>query len=111
MRDTEGTVLAKGTTDAVGNLCFKGVQARQDLLFILSAGQGHRGEFLLPASLPSAADASESGRKNGQPLSERTAKAPPPPAEPTLKAVTSGLAWIAGLTGLGALYAARRRRK
>lgn len=48
--NAHGTLLASGTSDEAGGLCFAGLQNSGDLLFVVKAGQGHRGEFLLPAA-------------------------------------------------------------
>ena len=50
MADSQGTLLQSGQSDADGLICFPPPEAAGDLFFTVNAGQGHRGEFLLPAS-------------------------------------------------------------
>ena len=50
MADSRGTILDKGRSDDDGMLCFSAPKEADDLTFTVKAGQGHRGEFLLPAS-------------------------------------------------------------
>ncbi len=49
MRDARGRVLDSGTTDEQGLACFPAPATPQDLSFEVLAGEGHRGEFQLPA--------------------------------------------------------------
>lgn len=49
MTDSRGTVLDSGRSDDAGMLCFTPPQEAQDIMFTVNAGQGHKGEFLLPA--------------------------------------------------------------
>ena len=50
MADSRGTTLDSGRSDDAGMLCFAPPREAQDLAFTVKAGQGHKGEFLLPAS-------------------------------------------------------------
>ena len=50
MADSRGTVLDSGRSDDAGMLCFTPPREAQDITFTVNAGQGHKGEFILPAS-------------------------------------------------------------
>ncbi|MDL2316604.1 hypothetical protein LJC59_05925 [Desulfovibrio sp. OttesenSCG-928-A18] len=169
MLDETGAPLMSGTTDASGRVCFTAPDKPGSLHFVLKAGQGHRGEFILPdympvpkgqladkAELPAPASASlsplspEGAAVAGDPLPERGARAAPQRSnvaapvdeelirgivreelrrelapvlalaqraqamqqnrEPGLRDIIGGLGWIAGLAGVGAYLAARRKK-
>jgi hypothetical protein len=91
MEDATGTLLQSARTDDAGAVCFSAPEKAADLRFVVLAGEGHRGEFTLPAaSTPLAASARDDG--------------------PTFRDILAGLGWIAGLTGLAAAYASRKKR-
>lgn len=48
MMDSGGAVLATASTGSEGICCFEAPAAEGDLHFLLRAGQGHQGEFILP---------------------------------------------------------------
>lgn len=50
MMNAQGDTLAIVVTDPQGLACFPAPGEVQDLTFIVQAGQGHRGEFILPAA-------------------------------------------------------------
>ena len=50
MATASGEVLATAQTDEQGNACFALPESSRDLIFSVEAGDGHRGEFKLPAS-------------------------------------------------------------
>lgn len=58
MRNAAGEVLQSGSSDSEGGLCFARPDGREDLFFVVEAGEGHRAEFKLRAEdLPGAAPA------------------------------------------------------
>lgn len=63
MANSQGDVLDKGRSNDVGLLCFAPPREAQDIVFTVKAGQGHRGEFLLPAA--DVRQAVEAGGKEG----------------------------------------------
>ena len=69
MMDQAGTVLASGLTDSQGGFCFQRPEAPQNLVFIVEAGGGHRGQFKLPADTlpPAAPSLAESGAPEAAP--------------------------------------------
>jgi nickel transport protein len=50
MMDMQGNTLFSGRTDSDGTVCFAPPAEARDLKFVVLAGQGHRAEFILPAS-------------------------------------------------------------
>lgn len=163
-----GDLLAEGRTDEKGLICFDAPATAQDILFVVSAGQGHRAEFLLPekdvaeaasraapasghnsgfAAAPAAPEPDaaasrpdDAGSAALVPAADPNTGAPLSPAleaavraavreeveravtslrrqltesaqggGPGLRDIVGGLGWIAGLAGLAALYAARRK--
>ena len=90
MVDQAGAVLASGQTDTGGGFCFKRPERPQQLVFVVEAQGGHRGEFTLPAEGPPPADEART--------------------DPGLREIVGGLGWLAGLAGLGFWWAARRER-
>ena len=50
MLDTFGNTLQTAKTDVMGKACFSPPAKAEDILFVIMAGQGHRGEYLLPAA-------------------------------------------------------------
>lgn len=50
MENGNGNVLGSARTNAAGSVCFDPPEQVEDLRFVVLAGQGHRGEFILPAS-------------------------------------------------------------
>jgi nickel transport protein len=133
VRDADGKELLQGRSDRDGNFCFARPGAAE-LLLVVDAGQGHRGEFRLSAKNPSAP--SENGtppepppvaappdheelrrvvreelERVLPPLLERHRERIPPPGaveEPGLREILGGLGWIAGLAALFAWYRGRR---
>lgn len=75
MQDAHGALLASGISDDAGLVCFDPPAAAQDITFVVAAGQGHRGEFLLPA-----ADVAEALAAARRPPAASEAKAPAPAA-------------------------------
>jgi nickel transport protein len=126
MEDARGELLASGVTDDAGIACFPTPAGAGDLRFIVLAGQGHRAEFILPASreaLPPAASperaAAEAPAPAGTSRSSGTSgtspaySVAPPPAGgdgPSLRDIIGGAGWLVGLAGLGAFAASRRKR-
>ena len=50
MADNRGTVLGSGRSDDTGAFCFSPPHEAQELVFTVLAGQGHRGDYVLPAA-------------------------------------------------------------
>ena len=50
MADSRGAVLDSGRSDDAGAVCFSPPQEAQELVFTVLAGQGHRGDYVLPAA-------------------------------------------------------------
>ncbi len=50
MADSRGTILGNGRSDDAGTVCFSPPQEAQELVFTVLAGQGHRGDYVLPAA-------------------------------------------------------------
>lgn len=50
MADSRGMVLGSGRSDDAGMFCFSPPQEAQELVFTVLAGQGHKGEYTLPAA-------------------------------------------------------------
>jgi nickel transport protein len=50
MEDMQGNLLFSGQTGSDGTVCFDPPGEARDLKFVVLAGQGHRAEFVLPAS-------------------------------------------------------------
>jgi hypothetical protein len=92
--DADGVELITGTTDAQGEFSFK-IPKKTDLKIVLSAGEGHRAEWTIPA----AEIAMPAGRKT-----------PVPEKSPGLQEIIIGVVCIFGLTGIVA-YIRKRRRK
>lgn len=94
MADSRGTVLGSGRSDDTGSFCFAPPQEAQELVFTVLAGQGHRGDYVLPAAdvglaiaarqRETAKDAPPAGQSGGQ-TPGQTASAsqgnPPGPVE------------------------------
>jgi len=130
VRDADGKELLQGRTDRDGSFCFARPGAAE-LLLIVDAGQGHRGEFRLSATTPAPPVPSENETPPADlspdqealrrivreelervlpPLLERKRERTPPPVaeEPGLREILGGLGWIAGLAALFAWYRGRR---
>ena len=137
VRDADGKELLRGRSDGDGRFCFTRPGAAE-LRLSVDAGQGHRGEFSLPAKPPVSAARSENGAQADSmrpaavpadheaflrrivreelervlpPLPERHRQTPPISGreeEPGLREILGGLGWIAGLAALLAWH--RRRR-
>ena len=76
MANAQEKILQNARTDDEGIVCFSPPDTPEDLTFTVNAGQGHKGEFLLPASeLPSGNPGST------QKLEETSAGFSPPPAD------------------------------
>ena len=84
MADSRGTVLGSGRSDDTGAFCFSPPQEAQELVFTVLAGQGHRGDYALPATdvgLAIAARQREAAEdappavQSGGPAPEKTAPA------------------------------------
>ena len=104
MADSRGDVLHRGRSGVDGVICFPPPESAQDLVFTVNAGQGHRGEFLLPASdVQKAVDfASEVTQGSGPaPGSDSVnATAPSPPQERPSPATPGSSAHAPVSTGL-----------
>jgi nickel transport protein len=50
MQDASGTEIESAVTGSDGNHCFRAPPGEGDLKFVVLAGEGHRGEFTLPAA-------------------------------------------------------------
>lgn len=48
--DAQKKLLHTGLTDEAGRVCFDAPPTAQDVTFVINAGEGHRAEFVLPAS-------------------------------------------------------------
>ncbi|MDR2695038.1 MAG: hypothetical protein LBC79_01480, partial [Deltaproteobacteria bacterium] len=134
VRDADGKELLQGRSDRDGRFCFARPGAAE-LLLIVDAGQGHRGEFRLSAKTPPLSAPSENGTQPDPapsaavppdheelrrivreelervlpPLLERRRETPPGAMEePGLREILGGLGWIAGLAALFAWYRGRR---
>lgn len=132
----DSTVLAKTVCDEQGDfhvaLPEHVLKSHPDLLFVANGGEGHRGEWLLPAkeyaeeavsSLSTAAPSSSSGaavdeqvlrrivaeevRKGLSPV--RKALAESRDHEPELHDILGGIGWIIGLIGIAAWAQSRRK--
>ncbi|MDR2405640.1 MAG: hypothetical protein LBE27_04650 [Deltaproteobacteria bacterium] len=58
----DGTLIQSAKTDTDGNYCFPLPKVKGDLLFVIEAGEGHRGEFKLrEEDLPSPDPATDTG--------------------------------------------------
>ncbi|MDR1946319.1 MAG: hypothetical protein LBQ51_04040 [Desulfovibrio sp.] len=121
MEDAQGKLLANGVTDEAGVVCFPVPAGGGDLRFIVRAGQGHRAEFLLPATVGAApaerpevpAGASRSGaasEKAGDNPAYGIVPAPSGSDGPALRDIIGGAGWLVGLAGIGAFAASRRKR-
>jgi nickel transport protein len=123
MEDAQGGLLASGTTDGAGIVCFSAPEGAGDLRFIVLAGQGHRAEFALPALKdavpPTMSAMPEASAPAGTPRSPAAAEhrpvygiAPPPAGGdgPGLRDIIGGAGWLVGVAGFGAFAASRRKK-
>jgi nickel transport protein len=134
MATASGEVLATAQTDEQGNACFAPPESSQDLIFTVEAGDGHRGEFKLPAVEGLGASGFESkplepGEAAGlnsssatcqgltrddlgqalSPIMRKLAEMESAQnSRVNLKDIIGGLGWIIGLAGAG-LWAAGRK--
>jgi len=136
VRDADGRELLQGRSDHEGIFCFARPGAAE-LILVVDAGQGHRGEFRLSAKPPASAMDTANGAPPDPappalaspdqeifrrivreelervlpPLLERNLTRTPPPGaaeEPGLREILGGLGWIAGLAALFAWIRGRR---
>lgn len=70
MLDGQGAELAAGRTDNAGGICFPAPDIAMDLHFVVKAGQGHRAEYLLPASSVAEAVRGKDAGKAAVPVQE-----------------------------------------
>jgi nickel transport protein len=118
-------VLLETKTDDAGGFHFAHPASPQDILVIADAGQGHRGELLLPAAADAApaekAAAPSVTTVNEELLrrivAEETARALVPirralaemrERPPSFRDIFGGIGWIFGLAGLLAWFRSRR---
>ncbi|MDR1312910.1 MAG: hypothetical protein LBQ12_04245 [Deltaproteobacteria bacterium] len=79
MQDASGTEIGSASTGADGNRCFPAPPGEGDLKFVVLAGEGHRGEFTLPAAdRPGAPSAAEGGAGPGRADPAATGSGPSP---------------------------------
>jgi nickel transport protein len=131
MFNTQGRELQKGLTDENGMYCFGPPDELADLVFVIEAGEGHRGEFRLtasdlekggllaaaPAHRDSALDSLDAAalrrmiREELQaqlsPIRKTLAENSASRREAGWREVVGGLGWLAGLAGF-ALWRASR---
>ncbi|MDR0882928.1 MAG: hypothetical protein LBP55_10415 [Candidatus Adiutrix sp.] len=104
--DAAGQTLESGLTADDGSFCFIRPDRSQDLTFVVEAGQGHRAEFKLRAEdwpLPASTSPAD------PPLAKTAPAKNKAPTEPGAREIIGGLGWLAGIFGLAAWLAARRR--
>lgn len=75
MLNTKGGELARSTGNENGVACFSPPEEAQDLLFVIEAGEGHKGDFLLPAAQVQEATAAAA-------TAAKPAETPQIPAQP-----------------------------
>jgi nickel transport protein len=136
MAAASGEVLATAQTDEQGNACFAPPESRQDLIFTVEAGEGHRAEFRLPAAEMESVLASgpvsqkeqidhgdpvitassggltrEDLRQALSPIMRKLAEIESTQnSRVNLKDIIGGLGWLIGLAGAG-LWAASRKNE
>ncbi|MDR1081262.1 MAG: hypothetical protein LBQ79_09970, partial [Deltaproteobacteria bacterium] len=90
MQDQSGTEIESASTGSDGNRCFSAPPGEGDLKFVVLAGEGHRGEFTLPAAdrpRPSPAAGTGSGTGGtGSAAPDAAGAAPRPGASPPREA-------------------------
>ncbi len=133
--DAEGKILASGRTDAKGLFCFPR-PGDAALSIVVDAGQGHRGEYSLPAKSSASLPVAPSSPPHvAAPVVEMPAndalraivreeleRSLPPlighslnkyavqqrEREPGPREIVGGLGWLAGLAGLALWWRSRR---
>ena len=103
MQNSDGNTLQAGTTGEDGICCFPIPDTVSDLIFVVEAGEGHRGKFTLPAEQIISSDLSETNEAHARALAEKNDQTP------TLREIIGGLGWIVGIFSL--LFWLRQRKK
>ena len=128
MQDNDRNTLQTGTTGQDGICCFPIPIVEGDLIFVVEAGEGHRGEFTLPAEQIIASDMParsenmpefdeaqlrqiirEELQKELAPI--QRASAEKNDQTPTLREIIGGLGWIVGIFSLLFWLLQRKKEK
>ena len=134
MLSSNGALLAQGTTDSLGKVCFP-VPAESSLKFAVEAGQGHRAEFLFQqeqVTAPPKSDSVQPVETSGHPqvssdetlrqivreeLAAQLSPLKQQLAEGKLKGknrtkdIVGGIGWIIGICALVALTISSRKKE
>ena len=99
--DRQGQKLLEGKTDSEGNFSFK-IPKRTDLKVVLTAGMGHRGEFMVRAEeMEDGAGPSEAGTPSNLEKEH----------EVTFREIIAGLGCILGIFGIAMWIAGRKKHR